>query len=211
MARFSVIADIFAQGVLTFLQTTEANVETPQSGFSTLFFNASKELQAKHPDGTVNTIGPAAPAKFQSWAILAHTAAQGTEGDSLTTGSWVNRTLNTELYDPDGIVSLSSNQFTLSAGTYIILAAVPFHGTNRSQSRIYNVTTSSAVTTVLFQSVRSNDLNTTTSVEFGLGYITVSSGTNTFRLQSQVSTAAYGGRFANFSTEVYTLMLIIKV
>ncbi len=48
---------------------------------------------------------------------------------------WQDRTLNTEL-DPDGIVTLSSNEFTLGAGTYHIFWRVPGFFVGRHQSAL---------------------------------------------------------------------------
>ena len=55
----------------------------------------------------------------KSYAILLERLSD-TDVGTFTSGAYRTRNLNVELDDPDGIVSLSSNQFTLSAGTYII-------------------------------------------------------------------------------------------
>ena len=55
----------------------------------------------------------------KSYAILLEKLGD-TDVGTFTSGAYRTRNLNTELDDPDGIVSLSSNQFTLTAGTYII-------------------------------------------------------------------------------------------
>ena len=52
--------------------------------------------------------------KFASYALIADQKAQGTISGSFTSGDWRTRDLNTELSDADDIVSISSNQFTLS-------------------------------------------------------------------------------------------------
>ena len=83
--------------------------------------------------------------KFASYAIIGDEKSAGTDGGSFTSGSWQTRDLNAELSDPDGIVSISSNQFTLAAGTYRILANIPAYQTNRHQSALYNVTDTSYV------------------------------------------------------------------
>ena len=57
---------------------------------------------------------------FVSYAIIAEQQSAGTEAGTFTSGAWRTRSLNTEITDPDGIVSLSSNGFTLQAGTYFI-------------------------------------------------------------------------------------------
>ena len=57
---------------------------------------------------------------FTSYALVMDQKTQNTQGGQFTTGVWQIRDLNTEAYDPDGIVSLSSNKFTLAAGNYLI-------------------------------------------------------------------------------------------
>ncbi len=52
---------------------------------------------------------------FSSYAIIADHKAQNTAGGTFTSGAWRTRDLNTEITDPDGIVSIASDQFTLAA------------------------------------------------------------------------------------------------
>jgi hypothetical protein len=58
----------------------------------------------------------------------------------LTSGSWQTRVINTEVVDADGIVSLSSNQMTLGAGTYRVVARAPGWVIDANRLRIQNVT-----------------------------------------------------------------------
>tara|TARA_R100001015_G_C4574181_1_gene131726 strand:- start:345 stop:938 length:594 start_codon:yes stop_codon:yes gene_type:complete len=82
--------------------------------------------------------------KFASYAIICDQKSAGTAGGTPpNTSSFNTRDLNTELADADGIVSISSNQFTLQAGTYLLRASVPAYKPQRSQAMIYNVTDSS--------------------------------------------------------------------
>ena len=77
---------------------------------------------------------------FESYAIIADQKAAGTNAGTFTAGSWVTRELNTELADPDGIVSIATNQFTLGAGSYLIKASAPAYQVDSHQVRLYNVT-----------------------------------------------------------------------
>mgnify|MGYP007000107383 len=43
--------------------------------------------------------------KFSSYAIIADVKASNGNGGTFTTGDWRTRDLNTEISDPDGIVS----------------------------------------------------------------------------------------------------------
>ncbi|MDP6772243.1 MAG: hypothetical protein QF704_16175, partial [Anaerolineales bacterium] len=80
---------------------------------------------------------------FSSYAIIADQKSQSTEGGTFTSGAWRTRDLNTEIADPDGIVSISSNQFTLGAGSYLIRWVCVCFLVNQNQTRLYNVTDSS--------------------------------------------------------------------
>ena len=85
------------------------------------------------------------PGSFTSYAIIADEKTAATNGGSFTDGAHRTRDLNTEFYDPDGIVSISSNQFTLGAGSYLIRAHAPAYFCNRHAIRVYNVTDSTVV------------------------------------------------------------------
>ena len=83
-----------------------------------------------------------------SIVLLWDQKTQGTNAGNLS-GGWQARDLNQE-YDPDGICSLSSNQFVLDAGNYIVLARIPYYlsgsGSNKyTQARLYNLTDSSEI------------------------------------------------------------------
>lgn len=79
-------------------------------------------------------------------AILSDTKAQGAAGGLINPSVWTVRDINTENYDPHNIVSLTSNRFTLAAGSDYILS-VSASGNQMSGSsaylsvmRIFNVT-----------------------------------------------------------------------
>ena len=106
------------------------------------------------PDGIVDSDMLAADAvtapkigskTFTSYAIICDEKTHDTHAGTFTSGAWRTRDLNTEIADPDGIVSISSNQFTLGAGSYLIEASAPAFDCDRHQLRIYNATTSAVV------------------------------------------------------------------
>ena len=76
---------------------------------------------------------------FQSYAVLRDVKGTTTDGGSSSTTTWHQRTLNTE-DDPDGIVTVSSNQFTLTAGSYLIQWATTGYRCRRFSSRLNDVT-----------------------------------------------------------------------
>ena len=106
------------------------------------------------PNGTVDadtlasncvTSAKLATKTFTSYAIIADIKASNADGGDFDSGAWRTRDLNTEIADPDNIVSLSSNQFTLGAGTYLIEFSAPACRLASHQTRLYNATTSSEV------------------------------------------------------------------
>ena len=100
------------------------------------------------PSGSVTSTTLATSAKplFSSFAILEHYEAHGGNGQAISTAdTWVDKTLTRIYTDPDSIVSLSSNQFTLQAGTYHISWNCTFFEVDRCQSRLYNVSDSVVV------------------------------------------------------------------
>jgi hypothetical protein len=74
------------------------------------------------------------------FAAIADQKAAATNGGTFTSGSWQTHTLQTELYDPNGIVSIASDQFTLQAGTYKIDAWAVAYKVDNHQIRLRNIT-----------------------------------------------------------------------
>jgi hypothetical protein len=82
---------------------------------------------------------------YTSIAILTDTKTDGTAGGASSAATWNARDLNTEDYDPDGIVTISSNQFTPISGDYIIHVLAPANESGTHRLRLYNVTGTSQV------------------------------------------------------------------
>ena len=100
--------------------------------------------QVLKTDGSGNlSFGADSGGKFASYAIIGDQKSDGTSGGSFTQAGWRTRDLNAEIADPDGIVSISSNQFTLQAGTYLVNASAPARKVTTNQTALYNVTDSS--------------------------------------------------------------------
>ena len=150
--------------------------------------------------------------KFASYAIICDQKATATAGGSSSTGTFNVRDLNTEVADPDGIVSISSNQFTLQAGSYLIKASAPAHGAARHQIIVNNATDSAVA--VLGVSAYSNQSSATTSRAFATGRVTIGSA-KVFEIRHRVGTAKSGdglGVESNFDTlaSIYTVVEIYK-
>jgi len=153
-------------------------------------------------NGTVSGFG-----LFASYAIIADQKTQNTDGGTFTSGAWRTRDLNTEIADPDGIVSISSNQFTLEAGSYLIRWVCATYQTYGNQSRVYNITDSSVEG--ISQTIRP-----VYDGENSVGTIRVDiAGSKTFEIQhycnTTVATSGFGYA-ANIGTEQYTVVEIYK-
>lgn len=83
-------------------------------------------------------------------AVIQDQKTTNTAGSALTNATWTTRDLQTEVFDPDGIVAIAGNLFTLLAGTYKItcqgsfVTAASINGTD-ARSRLLNVTDTAVV------------------------------------------------------------------
>lgn len=149
---------------------------------------------------------------IQTYAIISDEKSNGTHGGTFSNGAWRTRDLNNEIADPDSIVSISSNQFTLGAGTYLIEATTPAIEVGRHQCRLYNVTGSSGVEygTSAFSS-HDNGYAVTAS---SLAVRVTITGSTVFEIQhrGQTTKSSFGFGLSNSfgGVEVYTLVKIYK-
>ena len=147
---------------------------------------------------------------FESYAVIADQKTLGTDGGTFTSGDWRTRDLNTELFDPDGIVSISSNQFTLGAGTYFITFSAPAHVANRHNARLYDVTNSSVEATGT--SAIAANASGVNNTSFGFGRVTITANT-TYEIQHQCQTTVPTNGFGvgcDHTTETYTVVEIFR-
>lgn len=172
------------------------------------------------PDGIVDTdmlavdavTAPKIGSKtFVSYAIIADQKSANTNGGTFTTGAWRTRDLNAEISDADGIVSISSNQFTLQSGTYLIKSFAPAYGVDRHQTRLYNITDSSVALTGVSTFASSGSAGSNSALISGR--ITIASA-KVFEIQhrGQTTAATYGlGIESNFATtETFLVIEIYK-
>ena len=145
-------------------------------------------------------------------AILIHDEASGVNGGGQAGGSWSTRTLDTERYDPNGLVSLSSNEFTPIAGTYVIHWTAVWYRSGGSQTRLQNITGATTVdvgSTVLTSATASN--GTTNSTGFT---VFTANGTDAYAIQGRCSTTSTStgwGVAASFGEEVYMQAHLTKI
>lgn len=156
----------------------------------------------------------ATTSQIPKYAKLSDVKTAGTQGGSFSSGAWRTRTINTEDTDADSIVTLSSNQFTLQAGTYRIKASAPATYVNGHQAKLRN--TSDSADTILgtseYASTADISLHNTRSIIAGQFTI---AGTKTFEIQhcceTTNATQGFGSRANCGVSEVYTIVEIWKV
>lgn len=149
--------------------------------------------------------------KFESYAIICDQKSLGTDGGTFTAGGWRTRDLNTELIDADGIVSISSNQFTLQAGTYFVEAAAPAYKANRHMIKLYQ-TSGTAGNVVTGTSMYATNASAGYNIARLFARFTISEAT-TYEIQhyAESSETTYGfGVGTDLSTEIYTVVKIFK-
>ena len=150
---------------------------------------------------------------FSSYAIIADQKSQGTDGGASSGGTWHTRDLNTELSDPDGIVSISSNQFTLQAGSYFIEARAPSYQPTRHRLKLYQ--TSGSAADVAFGTNEFMSYGSGTAVQttaFLSCRITISTAT-TYEIRHYIQNSKSGnglGVAVSQGVELYCLVKIFK-
>jgi hypothetical protein len=146
------------------------------------------------------------------WANIVHRGAANSSGGSTTLGAWYKIPYNVEESDPNGITSLSSNRFTLQAGTYIIYATHSCFAVHGFQLRIRNYSAGTTVATGPQVSGSQTDSGSealasvlgfttiTTSRAFEIDYICKTSRTSTGlgKAKNQAGTYEYWGQIVIF-------------
>lgn len=167
------------------------------------------------PDGTVDgdTLASGTGGKFASYAIICDQKSHDTAGGTFTKDAWRDRDLNTEIADADGIVSISSDQFTLGAGTYLINWAAPAYRVDSHMSRLYDVTGTAALQTGF--SAHSEDSGGKCNTYSEGSYRHTITGNNVYKIQhysTQTSSGDGFGKQANVddAVERYTWVKIFK-
>ena len=149
----------------------------------------------------------------KSVAIIADVKGSSVDGGTFTAGAWQTRDLNTELDDPSNIVTITSNQFTLQAGTYLVEWSAPAYKVDRHSSRLQNITDST--TEVLGSTEYSNDADALITRSMGAKVLTIT-GAKAFEIQhyGAITRASYGmGLNSNISNinSVFTIVKIHKI
>lgn len=80
-----------------------------------------------------------ASSKQRQICLIQHEVAQNTGGGTANAATWDTRVLNAS-YGGTGFMALSSNQFTLQPGDYVIDFETSFYNCGATQARLVNVT-----------------------------------------------------------------------
>ena len=174
----------------------------------TLASNAVSTVKVADDAVTAAKIGAKA---FVSYALIFDQKSQDTAGGEFANGGWRQRDLNTEGYDPDGIVSISSNDFTLAAGNYLIKWSAPAYRVNRHMARLYDVTGTTTITPY-GSSEHSGSSDYTATSSIGSARVTPT-GSNTYRIYHRCETTKATDGFGNYAghdVEMYTRVEIYK-
>ena len=168
------------------------------------------------PDGIVDTDmiadNAVSSAKYAiSVAVLVDEKTEDTNGGTFTQGAWRTRDLNTEVSDPDGIVTLSSNQFTLGAGTYLIAWECPCYRVDFNKSRLYDITGSAVIESGM--SNYSEDTGQYHGISIGSTVVTITA-SNVYEIQHFCSVTRNNDGFGvrgSVGVERYTRVTITKL
>ena len=152
------------------------------------------------------------PGSFTSYAIICDEKTSSTDAGTFTSGAHRTRDLNTEIADPDGIVSISSNQFTLGAGSYLIRAHAPAFKVDRHALRIKNVTDNTTVQDGITEHASSSTSTATRAIVVGRVTITAS---KAFEIRHKCQTTRSGNGLGVSATtiadtSIYTVVEIYK-
>lgn len=138
--------------------------------------------------------------------------AGGSNGSSVGTGATIARTLNTTVINNISGASLSSNQITLPAGTYVATSQSACYAANGSKSFLRNITDNTD--TILGNSFFTNTVNGYGFSSFS-GQFTIS-GTKVFELRQYNRSPDGGASGLGFATnngqvEIYSTITITKI
>jgi hypothetical protein len=155
---------------------------------------------------TLHVGGPLMVDAGYSYARLEYAPASGVAGASITTGAWRTIPFDTERSDIDGIVSLSTNQFTLGAGNYRISFRTA-HDPTESANINYRLRNITSASTLAFRPTSS--IGSTIGNMFECSFTLVN--TSTLEIQAFTSAGfAMGTVLTTGDNECYASLEIFK-
>ena len=170
----------------------------------TLPANNGSANQVLKTDGSGNLSFTGNIGLFDAYAIIVDRKTNTTDGGTFTSGDWRTRDLNHEIADPSSIVSISSNQFTLAAGTYLLKWRAPFFRCNDNNTRVYDMTNTTTIADGFQANGNTNDGDHTYA--FGTARITLSGSTALeiqHRCESTKADNGFGLNARNYSNYSY--------
>ena len=185
-----------------------------QLGIGGANYGTSGQVLTSQGNSSAPTWATPSGGLFASYAQVCDRKSSGSHGGSFSSGDWRTRELNTEAFDPDGIVTLSSNQFTLQAGSYFINAMAPAQSVVNHQLRLRNITDSNNALFGFSAYASQSSGNATDDNDYAFlkGRITLS-GAKTFELQHRCNTTRNGAGFGQptgYAEETYASVEIYK-
>lgn len=145
-------------------------------------------------------------------AVIEENQVSTTAGGTFTSGADRTRVLNTEVSDLGALVTLASNQITITnPGTYEISWSAPAFEVGPHQSLLYNITSAAEVKRGTSEEGGTGTVSTLRSVG---STIVVLAASAVFEIRHRCTTtkATDGlGRPASLGTEVYTRVMIKKL
>lgn len=160
-----------------------------------------------------NSRVPAGQAQFPELLHVQDQKNTSTNGGTATLGAWRTRDLNTVVTNEITGASLASNQITLPAGDYFIIARAPAYDCNAHTTRLLNT---DDTVVVLEGSAQNSDQATGASVteSWIIGQFTLAAEKALeiqHRVQSTKSTNGFGAASGFNTNEIYTEAAIWKV
>ena len=149
-----------------------------------------------------------------SVAVICDEKSYNTTGGSVSATTWTTRDLNTVISDPDSIVSISSNQFTIGAGTYLVEWSTPAYVVADMKSILYDIT-GSAVAHVGTSEYGGDSSSSSTGKSIGSVIITPSS-SNAYEIRLYAQWAKPGNGLGTTAgtpnnVSIYTVVKIFKL
>ena len=139
---------------------------------------------------TTDTLATSAKALFSSYALLTDRKDGATDGGTNTANTWQKRTLNYIAVDPDNIVTLNSDEFTLGVGNYFIKFIVPNYKANTANAQLYDVTAGAPIqTNVVNMTSNGNSTYGGYNLAHNWARVVITSGTNTYYIRNYSDTA----------------------
>jgi len=153
-----------------------------------------------------------------SVAVICDEKAYNAGGGTFTNGAWRTREFNTEILDADSIVSISSNQFTLIPGTYLIEWSCPAYKVNYHSTVLYDVTASNYITGAMGSSEYTDETFAVVTRSIGFYKVAISSA-NTYEIRHRSHTTKSSNGFgvdqvtdaSSFVKSIYSIAKFTKL